>query len=270
MFITLDRTARAWLLGFLGVLAVLAVARLSLFLGRPVPALPASTAAAVIREGPGEARQVALTFDVIEGDRIPLQVLDVLRWRHARATFFVSGPWARAHPGLVRRMAEEGHQVETRGEQPGPPVEGPPAALAAQLQRSAAALRDLTGQPIRFFRPPAGAAGPAVVEAARQAGLQVVLWTLDAQDWMNPGTDYVVDRVARHARPGSIILLHASDFARQTPRALPGILEALAASGLRPVALGELLGGEGGTGPGPVPAPGPVPVPAPGGTGSNR
>ncbi|EKP93951.1 polysaccharide deacetylase family protein [Thermaerobacter subterraneus] len=275
MFITLGRSGRTWLLFLAGLATVLGLARLTLPWerppldgmdagpGRPVAA-PAGGERAAVTRGPEEGRQVALTFDVLEGERVVLQVLDTLAWRRTPATFFVTGLWAQGHPDLVRQMVAAGHEVALREPlrpgaalEGGPPGPGPgrrsgrPGAGGADpgLQEEAARLARLAGQPVRYVRPaqvgllePAGAPGPAGGPAGRAPqGVRPVLWSLDLQDWMNPGTDYIAYR-AGQARPGDILLLQASDFARQTPRALPRVLDQLAQRGLRPVTLSTLLG----------------------------
>ncbi|QIA27002.1 polysaccharide deacetylase family protein [Thermaerobacter sp. PB12/4term] len=279
MFITLGRSGRAWLLFLAGLATVLGLARLTLPWerppldgmdagpGRPVAA-PAGGERAAVTRGPEEGRQVALTFDVLEGERVVVQVLDALAWRRTPATFFVTGLWARAHPDLVRQMVAAGHEVALRqpprpgagagleggpsgpgpgrgSGRPGPAGGGPDPGLYEEATR----LARLSGQPVRYVRPaqvglvePAGAPGPGGGPAGRPPqGVRPVLWSLDLQDWMNPGTDYIVYR-AGQARPGDILLLQASDFARQTPRALPRVLDQLAQLGLRPVTLSTLLG----------------------------
>ncbi|WP_460038790.1 polysaccharide deacetylase family protein [Thermaerobacter litoralis] len=270
MFIALGRAGRAWLVALAGLAAILGLARLTLPwerspipgpqlpAGRPAVAPPAGTAGKAVVRVPAEAAgpRVALTFDVLEGDTVVVQVLDLLAGRRVPATFFVTAPWARAHPDLVRQMVAAGHEVALReapGPQAGALLDGeaaPGQGVAPQRwQEDAAALARLTGRAVRFVRPawtglwdPAGG-GPVPEGLEVAGGLQPVLWSLDLQDWMNPGVDYVVHR-ARMARPGDILLLQASDFARQTPRALLRVLDALAEAGLKPSPLGALLAPE--------------------------
>ena len=282
MFVTLGRSARVWLVVLGGLVAVLALGRAALPWQRGEPVAPAARAggdpvrptSGAPAPGPGAGapggRGVALTFDVLEGDAVVVQVLDVLAWRRVPATFFVTLPWAQGHRELVRRMIDEGHEVGLReppagtlrrASEPRGPTGGAAdagrSAEAGRWERAAAALARLTGRPVRFVRlalvglwagerdrtggadagAPDGGAGPG---SAAGGSLRAVLWTLDLQDWMNPGVDYVVYR-AQAAQPGDVLLLQASDFARQTPRALPRVLDALAARGLEPVALHRLL-----------------------------
>lgn len=247
-----DRVTRSRLAILAGILVLLAATRLALELAAARRVLPAAAGDAVLREVATDRRQVALTFDVMEGDRVVGEVLDTLARMRARATFFVTGAWARDHGGLVGRMARDGHQVETLGWRGAPLAGRPEREVLQELRESRAAVERQTGRPVRFLRPPAGGHDAGVLAAARQEGLRVVLWSLDSHDWTNPGVDYIVDRVTGRARPGSVVLLTASDFAPQTPRAVPGILEGLAREGLRPVTLDALLqegqgGGAGGT-----------------------
>ncbi|HEY8393675.1 MAG TPA: polysaccharide deacetylase family protein [Thermaerobacter sp.] len=256
MHFALDRATRSRLVVLAGILALLAAVRLALELPAARQVLPAAAGDAVLREVATDRRQVALTFDVMEGSGVPSQVLDALARMRVRATFFASGSWARDHGDLLRRMAKEGHQVETLGFRAGSVADRPVQQVLRELRQSVTTIQQETGRPVRFLRPPAGGYDAGVLAAAREAGLRVVLWSLDSHDWANPGVDYIVDRVARHARPGSIVRLSASDFASQTPRAVPAIVEELAREGLRPVTLDALLqdgrkGSGGHTAPGP-------------------
>jgi peptidoglycan-N-acetylglucosamine deacetylase len=84
------------------------------------------------------------------------------------------------------------------------------------------------------FRPPGGAASPAVVAAAQQVGDRTVLWSVDPADWQ-PGVtaDQLVQRVLAAARPGAIVLLHDGGGSRSaTVAALPAIIDGLRRLGL--------------------------------------
>jgi peptidoglycan-N-acetylglucosamine deacetylase len=89
------------------------------------------------------------------------------------------------------------------------------------------------------FRPPGGAASPAVVAAAQGLGDPTVLWSVDPADWW-PGVtaDQLVQRVLAVARPGAIVLLHDGGGNRSaTVAALPAIIDGLRRLGLTLTAL---------------------------------
>jgi len=73
-------------------------------------------------------------------------------------------------------------------------------------------------------------------------GYKVIDFGLDSHDWMNPGVDYIADRVLEKARSGDIILMHASDTCKQTHEALPAIIEGLTSKGFKLVTVSELFG----------------------------
>ncbi|HEY8416156.1 MAG TPA: polysaccharide deacetylase family protein, partial [Thermaerobacter sp.] len=94
-----DRVTRSRLAILAGILVLLAATRLALELAAARRVLPAAAGDAVLREVATDRRRVALTFDVMEGDRVVGEVLDTLARMRARATFFVTGAWARDHGG---------------------------------------------------------------------------------------------------------------------------------------------------------------------------
>jgi peptidoglycan/xylan/chitin deacetylase (PgdA/CDA1 family) len=92
------------------------------------------------------------------------------------------------------------------------------------------------------FRPPYGAVDLAVVRDAATLGLATVTWDVDPRDWSLPGRGKIAAAVLRETRPGSIILMHDGGGPReQTIRALPAIVRALRARGLRFVTVPQLL-----------------------------
>ncbi|HEX6970822.1 MAG TPA: polysaccharide deacetylase family protein [Limnochordia bacterium] len=183
----------------------------------------------------------ALTFDISWGERSPTAVLDVLRERGQRATFFLSSPWARRHPDVVRRIASEGHEIASHGEAHINMSQYPMETVRENISAAHRVLVELSGQTPRFLRPPNGDYDDMVIDTARSLGYETVIWSVDSLDWKNPGADYLVQRVVEGIFPGAIILFHASDSARQTAEALPAVLDRLAAEGYRLVTLGELL-----------------------------
>ena len=82
------------------------------------------------------------------------RLLDVLDEAGVRATFFVLGNVAKAHPALVREVARRGHEVGSHTHSHDLIFRTEPAAFRADMERSLAGLQDLTDQPIVGFRAP--------------------------------------------------------------------------------------------------------------------
>lgn len=71
-------------------------------------------------------------------------------------------------------------------------------------------------------------------------GYTVIHWSINSNDWKNPGVEKIIDNV-KEMKKGDIILLHASDSARQTAVALPQILQLIKEKQLKLVTTTEML-----------------------------
>ncbi|MBX5464848.1 MAG: polysaccharide deacetylase family protein [Clostridia bacterium] len=197
--------------------------------------------------------ELVLTFDVAWGQQVAMQVLDVLHEEHVQAVFFVSGAWAAEYPELLRRMAADGHEVGSLGYRQINMSQYGPEVIREEMRQAGDVLSRVTGRQPRFFRAPNGDYSSAVVQTAVQEGYVPVRWSLDSQDWLGPGTDYIRRRVLRLARPGDLILMNANDTDSQTPLALRQIIQGLREKGFRFVTLSRLLA-DAGVRPAPAPA----------------
>ena len=188
---------------------------------------------------PGAGRRVALTFD--DGpnpDATPL-VLDALRERGVKATFFILGRHADQWPDLVRRVADEGHAIGNHGWFHRKLHFRSPAYVRDDLTRGMRSIEAACGVRPGLFRAPHGFRSPWVTAIARSLGERTVGWSLGVWDSDRPGVDVIVDRTVNGARPGSILLLHDGDGYDprgdriQTARAVPLIVDRLLAEGYR-------------------------------------
>lgn len=184
---------------------------------------------------------LALTFDISWGEKMAPRVLDVLKAHAVRATFFLSGPWARNHPDLVRRIVADGHEIASHGQRHDNLSTLGRDGVLANVRAADAILREMTGAQPRYLRPPNGDFNATSLAATRDAGYQTIMWSIDSLDWKNPGVGVITRRSVDLAHPGGIILMHASDSCKLTDRALPDILQGLKAKGFTITTVGELL-----------------------------
>ena len=190
-----------------------------------------------------DRKVVYLTFD--DGPHPPEteRVLDVLRERGARATFFLIGSKVSGNEVVLRRMLEEGHALglHTYSHAGTFPLLSFDKMLA-DVNEGKRAVESVAGKKISLFRPPFGVTNPTISKVVRTLGMQTVGWDVRSFDTMfckssehsckQSGHDWylpVVERIMKQVRPGSVILLHdrldgASDL-------LSLLLDSLAASG---------------------------------------
>jgi peptidoglycan-N-acetylglucosamine deacetylase len=196
--------------------------------------------------GPRGAKGVALTFDDGPDPDSTKRTLDALDAAGAKATFFVIGKKAEAHPDVVRAILERGHAVglhsyahdrlfAMRGAR----------TWRKDLKRCARVVEAITGSRVRLFRPPIGHTVPHTPRVVRALGLRVIGWDVSARDGIRANPKDVARRVIDGAHDGAIILLHdASERGTHEPAgvaALPEILEGLKKKGLEVVPLSDWM-----------------------------
>jgi peptidoglycan/xylan/chitin deacetylase (PgdA/CDA1 family) len=199
-----------------------------------------------------DRRQVALTFD--DGPSGSTEaVLDVLDAHGARGTFFVVGEWVERLPDVVLATATRGHEL---GNHTWTHFNGREVVDTElwrdQIRRTSDAVQRIAGHAPRFFRPPFGAVPGRFARVAAACGLEAtVLWTVQSVDYESAVDDARIEAdVIAEVHPGAIVLHHDGDVRNDlntgtpqagTVRALPRILERLAADGYRFVTVSELL-----------------------------
>ncbi|MET7463874.1 polysaccharide deacetylase family protein [Nonomuraea sp. NPDC005501] len=182
---------------------------------------------------------VALTFDDGPGEYTG-KLLDLLRERRVRATFFVLGQMVAAdHTGLTRRIVEDGHELGNHSWSHPPLTALSDERLRRELADTEEIVQRTTGVRMRLMRPPYGATNARVAEQARQEGLAQILWSVDTLDWRDRNAE-IVARRAGHAPPGAIVLLH--DIHPTSVAAVPRVLDTLTRKGYHFVTVPELYG----------------------------
>ena len=188
---------------------------------------PTTTAAAPARAGD----VVYLTFDDGPHPTYTLQVLDILARHDARATFFVLGSLAEHYPDLVARIVSEGHTVANHSWNHGNLAGLPHSSFDDTIGHTQAVLGD---HATPCLRPPYGSIDAFTREWAAALGLNLVLWTVDTNDWRRPGAQAIADRIVQGATDEAIILMHDAGGNRtQTVQGLELALNRLSGQDLR-------------------------------------
>ncbi len=187
---------------------------------------------------------VGLTFDDGPHPQGTPAILEILAAAHAEATFFVVGEQVRRDPAVVREVVAAGHRLAVHGDRHRLLARVTPRALRADLDRCAALVEELGGASAERYRPPFGVFTPAALIEAHRRGWTPLLWSAWGRDWRaraTPGS--IAAEATRAVVAGDVVLLHDADHYsapgswRATAAALPRILDALAARGLRAVAV---------------------------------
>jgi peptidoglycan-N-acetylmuramic acid deacetylase len=157
-------------------------------------------------------KKVYLTFDEGYENGYTPKILDTLKKHGVNAIFFVTGPYIKEHPELVKRMLAEGHKVGNHT------IHHPvlPDITVDKLEQELWGLekqfRETFGTGFKYMRPPRGEYSERVLAASRQLGYKTVFWSFAYMDYdvsNQKGEDYAYEKVMKSLHNGAVILLHA-------------------------------------------------------------
>ena len=146
---------------------------------------------------PPHPAELALTFDDGPNPACTPRLLDTLASHDVQATFFMVGRYAQAEPALVRRIAQTGHLIGNHSWSHPNLALTTPGRIREELIRTSDAIAQITGQPVRYFRPPFGGRRPYVLRVARELGMTPVLWNAITTDWSELSADRIAQRLMR-------------------------------------------------------------------------
>jgi peptidoglycan-N-acetylglucosamine deacetylase len=198
----------------------------------------------VVWEAPMKEKLVAITFDDGPDPIFSSQILDVLKKHKAKATFFVVGQYAKAHPEIIKREREEGHEVGNHTFTHIDVLKVTKNKLNKEIEKTERIIyRD--GEPeVKLFRPPLGHMSWQLINMMKEKRYKSVLWSWhqDTRDWSGRSAGPMIQQVVGNVRNGDIILFHDAGGDRTpTVQALKGILPQLKARGYKCVTVSELL-----------------------------
>lgn len=186
-------------------------------------------------------KMVALTFDISWGNTTPMPVIDILEKNNVKCTFFLSGPWVKQYPEVVKRIKDNGHEISSHGYRHINLSTLSKAEIKDEVMKAHKNIKEVSGVNARFIRTPNGDYNDLVIEAIHEVNYEAIQWSVDSLDWMNPGMTTIIERVTKKVHPGAIILMHASDTCKQTPDALPLVIKGLKEQGYKFVTVSELM-----------------------------
>ena len=191
----------------------------------------------MVREKETDMRKyVALTFDDGPNSRYTKPLLDGLRERGIRASFFLVGECIDGKEDLVKQMAEDGHLIGNHSQKHMQLTAEAVKDACSQIQWTNEKIQAITGESPQYIRPPYGSWSE---ELECVVPMTVILWDIDPLDWKVQDTRQIVDHVVKRVQDGNIILLH--DSYETSVEAALEIIDTLSANGYNFVTADELV-----------------------------
>ena len=182
-----------------------------------------------------EPKVVALTFDDGPNRKSTETLLDGLKERSVRASFFLVGSCIEGNEELVRRMAEEGHLIGVHCLDHTDLTKEAAETAISHLEETGEMIRSITGRKPEYVRPPYGSWNETLGE---KTDMEPVFWSVDSIDWKLKNTSKIVRKVLDDTENGDIILMH-DEFSTSVEAAFR-IIDNLTANGYTFVTVDEL------------------------------
>ena len=218
----------------------------------PAPAPEASTEAAAATSAPASKPQITFSQCHVDGPYVAMtfddgphasntpRLLDMLKQRNIKATFFVVGQCAAEYPAIMKRIVAEGHEVANHSWSHPLLSKMGEGSVTEQLQKTHDAIVNTTGVAPKLMRPPYGGfTANQRAWANGKWGYKIILWDVDPLDWKVRNAERVKGEILHHTVAGSIILSH--DIHKSTVDAMPDTLDGLTGRGFKFVTVSELL-----------------------------
>lgn len=180
--------------------------------------------------------QVALTFDDGPHQTCTPALLDGLKQRGVKATFFLMGENIAGKEALVQRMQEEGHLIGNHSYRHIQMTKEGAEQACAEIKQTEEIIRSITGSRPEYLRPPYGAWNE---QLECRVNLTTVLWNVDSLDWKLQNTERIVRQVEKDVKSGDIILMH--DIFKTSVEAALRIVDDLQKQGYEFVTVEELM-----------------------------
>ena len=190
-----------------------------------------------------EGKVVSLTFDAAWGAEDTDRLIEIFDTYDVAVTFFVVGDWVEKFPEEVKKLHDAGHEVMNHSDTHPYMSKISESERAAELKNCNDKIERITGVRPTLFRPPYGDYNNAVIRSVEAAGMTCIQWSVDSLDWKDPSPQEMTQRVLSKVNSGDIVLFH--NAAKNTPAALPDIIEALQADGYTFLKVSDMIYADG-------------------------
>lgn len=181
-------------------------------------------------------RKVAITFDDGPNPDYTSMLLEGLREREVKATFFLLGKEVEKYPKIVKEIYEDGHLIGTHAYEHVNLSNLNDEAAIEQVNRTNDAIYEITGEYPEYIRPPFGC---WKCNLDYETTMIEVLWDIDPLDWKTSNSNVIAKRVTDKIEENDIILLH--DASESSVKAALKIIDELQQEGYVFVTVEEIV-----------------------------
>ncbi|OMF24429.1 hypothetical protein BK133_22940 [Paenibacillus sp. FSL H8-0548] len=176
---------------------------------------------------------IALTFDDGPDKRYTTDILDILKEKGVKATFFVVGQQVTKNPEVLQRIVDEGHAIGNHTYNHKDLSKLTKQQIIEEVKTGDAVIKKAVGFTPSMFRAPYGAVSDTLKDLLKANNRKLVGWNIDTRDWAGTSASDIRKMIKKEAKPNGIILMHSfgSKHIKNTVQALPGVIDDLEGMG---------------------------------------
>lgn len=192
----------------------------------------------VIYKGNTSSKNVSLMINVYWGNEYIDDILCILKENGVKTTFFVGGSWAIKHPEILKKIADDGHEIANHGYFHKDHDKLSYQQNYDEIKKCHEVVKSILGVDMNLFAPPSGAFNKTTLEVANELGYRTIMWTYDTIDWRDRDANLIFKRATKNLCGGNLILAHPTE---DTLKAMPKILKYYSDNGFTATTVSETL-----------------------------
>lgn len=186
-----------------------------------------------------DSKKICITFDAAYGSEETQKIINILKEKKVKATFFLVGFWVEKYPEMVKALDEAGIEIGTHSNTHPYMSKLSAEQMKTELTTSINLIKNITGKEVKLFRPPYGDYNDTLISVCDSLNLKTIQWSVDSLDWKGLNTSQMLARITPDINGGGIILFHNNSD--HIVEALPVIIDTLLERGFELVKVSELV-----------------------------
>lgn len=181
----------------------------------------------ILWQKPTTTNEIFLTFDDGPHPEYTMQILNILKYYQAGATFFVTGENANKYPQIVKQINEDGHAIGLHSYTHPRFIGKSRHFILSEIVNTQQTIQEIIHEKVTLFRPPYGHFTVQMLRICKQAHIKIVIWTVLSYDFnIKYSNDQIIQKMMKYSKPGTIHVLHdGHKNSRRTVEILPTIIE---------------------------------------------
>lgn len=193
----------------------------------------------VYYNGDKDSSNISLMINVYWGTEYIDDMLEILKQKDVKTTFFVGGTWAVLNENTLKMIYNSGHEIANHGYHHKDHDKLNEEENIKEIQTTHKIVKELLDFDMNLFAPPSGAYDKTTVACASSLGYKTIMWTRDTIDWRDHDANLIYNRAIKKAAGGDLILMHPT---LQTVEALPRIIDNLKEKGFTLTTVSKTIG----------------------------